>query len=67
MQVLDKVLDRDCNKNQDINGDAQGVAMFSFARGAISSPSIPGSLPATPRLNSTFSHCLAGPCIRIAQ
>lgn len=36
--------------------------MFSLARGAISSPSIPGSLPATPRLKSSSSHFLAGPC-----
>ena len=41
---------------------AQGVATFSLARGAISSPSIPGSLPATSRLNSMFSHFFAGPC-----
>lgn len=38
----------------------QGVATFSLASGAISSPSMPGSLPATPRLSRTFSHSLAG-------
>lgn len=39
-----------------------GVATFSFARGAISSPSIPGSLPAAPRPSNTSSHFFAGPC-----
>lgn len=46
-----------------MGGDGfQGVATFSVASGAISSPSIPGSLPVTSRLSSIFSHSLAGPC-----
>lgn len=47
-----------------IDTPSQGVATFSFARGAISSPSIPATLPATSRFNSAFSHSLAGFCIR---
>lgn len=39
-----------------------GVAMFSIARGAISSPSMPGSLPVAPKLMRNCSHFLAGPC-----
>ena len=38
--------------------------MFSLSSGAISSPSVPASLPATFRLNNIFSHSLAGPYIK---
>lgn len=50
------------NKSGDFCSLDQGVATFSLARGAISSPSIPGSLPATSRLSRVSSHFLAGPC-----
>ena len=43
---------------------SQGVATFSFAKGAISSPSSPGSLPATCRFSKTSSHCRAGACFQ---
>jgi hypothetical protein len=42
----------------------QGVATFCFASGAISSPSVPGWLPWTPRPRRASSHFFAGPWIR---
>lgn len=42
--------------------NSHGVATFSLASGAISSPSIPGPLPGTPKLDSNFSQFLAGSC-----
>ena len=52
----------ECSMHQKPLSSLQGAATFSRASGAISSPTMPGSLPSTPSSRSTSSQFLAGLC-----